>query len=149
MRRAESIFSLAMAVVCLGYLHFVRDMEDFGSVTEPGAAFVPGVIGVLVLAISLYIFIGSLRSKEGAKAAKIPRDGLLRMLGYLVACLIFIPVFEMLGAYVAIFALVLVLTKILGAKGWVQPLGLAAASAVIAYVLFFTLLDVPLPRGIF
>ncbi len=149
MRRGESIFSLAVAVVCLGYLYFVREMEEFGSVTEPGAAFVPAVIGVLVLVIAVRIFIASLRSGEGAKVERIPRDGLRRFLGYLAVCAVFIPVFEILGAYAAIFALVLALTKILGARGWAQPLGLAAASAVIAYVLFFTILDVPLPRGIF
>jgi putative tricarboxylic transport membrane protein len=149
MRRAESVFALAVAVLCLGYLYFVWQMEDFGSVTEPGAAFVPGVIGVLVLAISVKILITSLLRADGGKAEKIPKAGLLRFIGYVVASLVFIPVFEILGAYIAIFALVLILTKILGSKGWIEPLGLAVASSVIAYVLFFTLLDVPLPRGIF
>lgn len=149
MRRAESIFSLVLAVLCLGYLYFVWQMDDFGTVTEPRAAFVPGVIGVLMLAIAIKIFISSLAKTGGGKAEKIPKDGLLRFIGYFAASLVFIPVFEMLGAYVAIFALVLVLTKILGSKGWVQPIGLAVASSVIAYVLFFVLLDVPLPRGIF
>lgn len=149
MRRAESVFSLAVAVLCLGYLFFVWQMDDFGTVTEPGAAFVPGVIGVLVLAISVKILVTSVVKTEGGKAEKIPRDGLLRFLGYVVASVIFIPVFEILGAYIAIFALVLALTKILGSKGWLQPVGLAVASSVIAYVLFFTILDVPLPRGIF
>lgn len=150
MRRAESVFSLTVAVLCLAYLFFVRQMDEFGTVTEPGAAFVPGVLGVVGFAVSMKLFFTSLRSPEKAnKGEKIPRDGLLRFLGYIAASLIFIPMFEILGASVAIFVLVLVLTKILGSRGWVQPVGLAIASSVIAYVLFFTLLDVPLPRGIF
>ena len=149
MRKAESIFSLLIAVLCLGYLFFVHQMDDYGEITEPGAAFFPAVLGLLGLGVSLKIWISSMLKKEASKNAKIPREGQMRLFSYLVACLVFVPVFETLGAYVAIFALVLVLTKILGEKGWLRPLILAAASSVIAYLLFFIALDVPLPRGIF
>ena len=49
MRKLESIFSGLIAVLCLGYLFFVWQMDDFGSVTEPGAAFFPAVLGGLGL----------------------------------------------------------------------------------------------------
>ena len=149
MRKAESIFSLLVALLCLGYLFFIWQMDDFGTLNEPGAAFFPGVLGAIGLLVSLRVWMTSLQKTAENKSGKIPRDGLKRFWGYVVASLIFIPVFETLGAYVAIFALVLVLAKILGSKGWLQPLGLAAATSVIAYLLFFIVLEVPLPRGIF
>ena len=79
----------------------------------------------------------------------MPQDGLKRFGAYIVTSLLFIPVFETLGAYIAIFVLVLVLCRILGARGWLQPFVLAAASALIAYGLFYVALEVPLPRGVF
>ena len=149
MKKAEGIFSALIALLCLGYLYFVQQMDDFGSVTEPGAAFFPGVLGALGLVVSLKVLYSALRTETASKKGAIPRDGLLRFFAYVVVSLIFIPVFETLGAYIAIFALVLILSKILGSKGWLQPFSLAAASAVIAYGLFYIALEVPLPRGIF
>lgn len=149
MKKAESIFSASIALLCLGYLYFVWQMDDFGSVTEPGAAFFPGVLGALGLVVSLKGLYSAMKAETAGKTGTIPRDGLMRFWAYVVVSLIFIPVFETLGAYIAIFALVLALNKILGSKGWLQPFTLAAASAVIAYGLFYVALEVPLPRGIF
>lgn len=149
MRKAESIFSMVIAILCLVYLFFIWQMDDFGAVTEPGAAFFPAVLGVVGLVVSLSVWMTSRKEKKDSQKGSVSKEGLKRFWSYVVASLIFIPVFETLGAYVAIFALVLVLSKILGGKGWVQPVGLAAVSAIIAYLLFFIVLEVPLPRGIF
>lgn len=149
MRKLESIFSGLIAVLCLGYLFFVWQMDDFGSVTEPGAAFFPAVLGGLGLFVSLKVLYSALRTAEPKNSEQMPQDGLKRFGAYIVTSLLFIPVFETLGAYIAIFVLVLVLCRILGARGWLQPFVLAAASALIAYGLFYVALEVPLPRGVF
>lgn len=149
MKKAESIFSLCIALLCLGYLFFVWKMDELGSVNEPGAAFFPAVLGMLGLVVSLKIMLTSMAGTEAGQAINIPRPGLLRFLTYLAAGLLFIPLFENLGANIAIFALVLVLTKVLGAKGWLKPVVLASASSVVAYLLFVVMLEVPLPRGLF
>lgn len=149
MRKAENVFSLGIALLCAVYLVFVWQMDDFGTINEPGAAFIPAIMGIVGLGISLSVWALSLGKSADGKAEKISRDGLIRFFAYVVASLAFIPVFETLGAAVAIFVLVFVLAKILRTKGWMQPVVLAAASSVIAYVLFYIVLEVPLPRGIF
>lgn len=149
MRKAESIFSFVIALLCLGYLFFVWKMDELGSVNEPGAAFFPAVLGMLGLATSLKLLLTSMLAPADGKAVNIPKPGLLRFLIYLAASLLFIPFFENLGANIAIFMLVLVLTKVLGAKGWVRPVALASASSAVAYLLFVVMLEVPLPRGLF
>jgi hypothetical protein len=116
---------------------------------DPQAGFMPLLVGAMGLGTGLILFINSLRDTTTQSAEPISLDGKWRFTGCLLSSVIFIPVFEYAGASVAIFLLVLALTKILGAKGWLQPIILAAMSSVIAYVLFFTILDVPLPRGIF
>ena len=149
MKKAESIFSLCIALLCLGYLFFVWKMDEVGSVNEPGAAFFPAVLGVLGLVVSLKILLTSMSGTATGKVINIPKPGLVRFWAYLAASLLFIPLFENLGANIAIFVLVLVLTKILGAKGWLRPVALASASSVVAYLLFVVMLEVPLPRGLF
>jgi ATP/ADP translocase len=64
------------------------------------------------------------------------------------AIAVFIPLFQFLGSILSIFFVVFLINKILGAKGWLQPLLLASICAVVTYVVFVLALDVPLPRGI-
>lgn len=148
MRRAESVFALLVALLCAVYLFFSWKIK-FGSMTEPEAGFMPVVLGVAGLIVSLALLAGSLQETVSKQAAEISREGKMRFIGCVAVCIIFIPVFEILGTIIAIFALALALTKILGSKGWLRPVLLATASSVIAYALFCIALDVPLPQGIF
>ena len=148
MRRPESVFALAVSVFCAMFLYFSWKI-DLGSMDEPKAGFMPLLVGVMGLGTGLILFLSSLRDTEDKTAEPIPIDGKQRFIGCLLSSIIFIPVFEFAGASMGIFLLVLALTKVLGAKGWLQPIILAVMSSVIAYVLFFTILDVPLPRGLF
>ena len=148
MRTGESIFALFMVLLCAAYLFFSQKI-DIGTMNEPGAGFMPVVIGVTGLLISSIILIISLKEQVVKKAETISAVGMKRFIGCVAASILFIPVFKVLGTLIAVFALVLAMTKILGGQGWGRPIFLAATSSVIAYVLFIMILDVPLPLGIF
>lgn len=148
MQRAESIFALIVALVCAVYLFFSLKIK-FGSMTEPEAGFMPVILGAAGLTVALILLAGSLRETVRRKAEAIPKEGKRRFFGCIAVCMLFIPVFELLGTIIAIFLLVLALTKILGSQGWLRPTLLAVTSSVIAYVLFCKVLEVPLPPGIF
>jgi hypothetical protein len=51
------------------------------------------------------------------------------------------------GFYASTPALAIACSKLMGARGWVRPLALAAGLLVACYVLFTVWLKVPLPRG--
>jgi len=148
MRTGESIFSLFMVLLCAAYLFFSQKI-DIGTMNEPGAGFMPVVIGVVGLLISSIILINSLKDQIVKRTETISAVGMKRFIGCAAASILFIPVFDVLGTVVAVFALVLAMTKILGEQGWARPIFLAAASSAIAYVLFIMILDVTLPLGIF
>lgn len=148
MFKAERTFTLTIAILCLGYMFFAWKMDDFGGITEPGAAFFPIVLGLFGFVVSIKLFINTLHNKTEDKSASMPQEGTRRFGLCVVSSLLFIPLFEYLGAIIAIFALILAQTKILGAKGWVRPFILASVSSVVAYLLFYIVLEVPLPRGI-
>ncbi len=48
MRKAESVFSLVMTLLCGVYLYFVRRM-DVGTFVEPGPGFMPAVVGIMAI----------------------------------------------------------------------------------------------------
>lgn len=148
MRTGESIFALFMVLLCAAYLFFSQKI-DIGTMNEPEAGFMPVVIGVIGLLISSIILISNLKGQVVKKTEAISAVGMKRFIGCVIASILFIPVFNVLGTVVAVFALVLAMTKILGGQGWVRPIFLAAASSAIAYVVFIMILDVPLPLGIF
>ena len=148
MRKAESVFSLAMTLFCVVYLYFVWQM-DVGTLLDPGPGFMPAVVGIMALASSSLIFLGSLKTKKAAEpAGETSKAGLWRLGATAGAIVVFIPLFKGLGAMASIFILVFLVNKILGAKGWLQPLLLASVCSIVTYLVFVLALNVPLPRGI-
>jgi len=138
MRKAESVFSLVMTILCGAYLHFVRRM-DVGTFLEPGPGFMPAVVGIMALAASALIFLGSLRRRGAAKPPEGPAgEGAWRLAALAAAIAAFIPLFSVLGSIVSIFLIVFLSNKILGAKG----------CAAATWAVFVLALDVPLPKGI-
>ena len=155
MVKKQNIFVGFIALVCAVYLYLALQM-NMGTVLGPGPGFVPAVIGFLGLLISLTFLginlwksrTGKTQTSEEADDEKIDRSGLKRFGGYLLTLILFILMFQYLGTLIAIFGLVLSLTKISGSKGWVKPLLLALLTSVCCYVVFNMLLSVPLPRGL-
>ncbi len=154
MTKKQNIFVGFIALVCAVYLYLALQM-NMGTVQGPGPGFVPAVIGFLGLLISLVSLglnfwksrKGKTQTSEEADDQKIDWNGLKRFGGYLLTLILFILMFQYLGTLIAIFGLVLSLTKISGSKGWVKPLLLAFLTSVCCYVVFNVLLSVPLPRG--
>ncbi len=145
---SESIFTGVVALLSLVYLALALQME-VGTITAPGPGFMPVILGAAGFIAAAILFVQSvLKSADKAKKS-IPKEGLIRFVGYLVTIVLFIPCFQFFGTIIAVFSLVLSLTKFSGSKGWKFPLILAAACSVLAYAVFNIALGVPLPRGIF
>ncbi|MEW6718841.1 MAG: tripartite tricarboxylate transporter TctB family protein [Thermodesulfobacteriota bacterium] len=147
MRWARRAFSFALTLLSVAYLYFVWRM-DVGNLLEPGPGFMPAVVGSMALVASFLIFLGTLKGKAEKDGEKVPAEGMWRFAACVAAIAVFIPLFTVLGSLISIFIIVFLMNKILGAKGWVQPLVLALACSAVTYVLFVLMLDVPLPRGI-
>ena len=148
MRKTESVFSLLITLFCVGYLYFVWQM-DVGTLIDPGPGFMPAVVGIMALTSSFLIFLGSLKTKAAAKPPEeTSKEGLWRLGVTAGTIVVFIPLFKALGAMASIFILVFLVNKILGAKGWLQPLLLASVCSIVTYLVFVLALNVPLPRGI-
>jgi putative tricarboxylic transport membrane protein len=146
-KRTEAVFALLVALLAATYLFLSRTINP-GTIMEPGPGFVPRVLGVAALSIALTAAWQAWRSAEPPAEGAPDRAGWMRLAGFVVSIGLFIPLLEWAGSAIAIFVLVLSLTKFIGSPGWVRPLLLAAITAVVSYVLFVLALDVPLPQGV-
>jgi hypothetical protein len=147
MRRLKRSFLLFLFLGSLFYLYSAFQM-DVGTSTEPGTGFIPVILGVMSLMVSLLLLISTLKEAEGELFENNSSQDKLRLLGYIIVAILFVPIFEILGTIVAIFLVILSLNKISGAKGWVKPIALALISAIVVFVVFYKGLEVPLPQGI-
>jgi len=147
MRRADRIFDLLMASLCVFYL--VSSLRlDRGTMKETGPGFIPVILGIGSLVVVGLILRDSLKNIERRKTEEVSTEGKWRYLSCILACIIFIPLFEQLGPLVSVFALVLALTKVWGSRGWLKPVLLSAVSSAAVYIIFSTILEVPFPRDI-
>lgn len=158
MKKAQDFFIGFIGILCAIYLYLSAQMK-FGTLAKPGPGFLPVFLGIAGIIISAALLIGDyLRAKKEPANTKVKekkglfeenREGKLRLIGYVVCVILFVPMFKYLGTLISIFLLVFALTKISGTKGYIFPVIFAALTSGIIYVSFVMFLKVTLPRGIF
>ena len=122
----------------------------FGAAERPGAGFYPVIVAVFALVVALAATASAFRSApgaEGAAAAKLDATSRRRVVISVVALAAFCLVLPWVGYPASAFAFVAVVLRYLGAR-WPAALVTGALSSAASYGLFATLLDVPLPRGL-
>jgi hypothetical protein len=115
-----------------------------GTLTEPGAGFLPLSLGVTFAITSALI------AWYGTDALPVKDIGwgeAPRAIAILVACGIAASVFEWLGYRLTIFALLVFLLGVIERKPILIVLSVAACFSLLSYFVFFNLLDVQLPRS--
>ncbi len=147
MKRGEFVFFGGVSVFCALYLAWALRMP-FGGVSQPGPGFFPVLLGVAGLAIALGFFVRGAISGHIVRGSPLPGGALARLAGYVLTIAFFAGTQSFIGTYVGIFALVLVLSRISGLRGWVKPAALAGGCTAVAYALFGLILGVPLPLGL-
>jgi putative tricarboxylic transport membrane protein len=126
---------------------------DVGSPTRPGPAFFPLVLAVALLIVSVAIFSRAWRARADgpSELGEMPstettdRRKLLATLGALA---VYIATLEMLGFVLGTVLLLTFYFRILAGYQWPVALGVAAATALVAWLVFDTWLQVRLPPGV-
>jgi putative tricarboxylic transport membrane protein len=122
----------------------------FGAAERPGAGFYPVIVAVFALVVALVATASAFRGVPGADdaaVAKVDAASRRRVVISVVALAAFCLVLPWVGYPASAFAFVAVVLRYLGAR-WPTALVTGALSSGVSYGLFATLLDVPLPRGL-
>jgi hypothetical protein len=143
--RTDRVAGMALAALGLYVLWESRALP-LGTLSNPGPAYLPTVLAVLV------ILFGTALAAAGALSPPIQGLGwgeARRALVIVAACALAALLLERLGYRVTMGALVLFLVGVVERRHPLFALGFSVALSALSYLVFATLLRVPLPRGPF
>jgi predicted small integral membrane protein len=130
-----------------GYLGMSFQLP-FGQLSRPGAAVFPVMVGVLLLLVSLATVWEGWRLDEGERIdlpAGADRTRLLSLIGLLLGYFVTLP---WLGQIVGSALFCILLIRLLSGLSWPRVVAYSIPMSIGLYIVFVTLLKVPLPRGI-
>jgi hypothetical protein len=119
-----------------------------GNLYRPGPGFVPLILGMLLIFLSLILFRKSKRSRSLPIVAFSSSPGRWKKVAYTVLILILAACFvETIGYLFTIFLLVAFLMRAVEPQSWRATLLTAFSAALAIYLVFDLLLKQSLPRG--
>ncbi len=119
-----------------------------GSLYRPGPGFVPLILGILLIFLSLVLLKKAKKSRSFPKVTFSSSPGGPKKVAYTALILILAAfLFETIGYLLTIFLLVALLMRAVEPQSWRATLLTAFSAASAIYLVFDLLLKQPLPRG--
>jgi len=150
--RKEITTTLVLLLFGAGYLVYSTEYP-VGAWNNPGPRVFPLFVGGVLVILAFGHFIQSLRSRKSEEREEIAQPtkkplGASRPLFLAGVFVVYILMIEGVGFFVSTVAFVVMSSRLMGAKDWVRPLGLALGVALFCYLLFEVWLKLSLPRGL-
>lgn len=143
MRTVDRAAGAALALLALGVLIESRKLP-FGTLGNPGPAWMPVVLALTLLGFGLVLLVTGGASPGLAEVGWAEWKHAVAILGTCAFAALFL---ERLGYRLTIMAVLLFLVGVVERRGLVLTLTLSLALALGSFLVFDTLLRVPLPRG--
>jgi hypothetical protein len=118
----------------------------FGTFRQPGPAFIPILLALLLLIMAVLL---ALTSRRAALFSSISWTEWLHALAILAASVFSVFAIERLGYRLTVLLVLGFLVKLVEQRGWVLSLAFSFALSFGSFFLFYTILRVPLPQGPF
>jgi putative tricarboxylic transport membrane protein len=138
--RVGSIAPLLLGVACLFYSYSL----SLGRITNPGPGLWPFVLSTVIVVVSLVLLF---TERSGEDYESFTGKTWLVAAGALSTG-VFIYLFQWFGFIVPAFLTLVFWLRFLGEESWVLTLSVATLVTVGFYVLFATLLGIPLPESV-
>jgi hypothetical protein len=117
----------------------------FGTLASPGAGMLPTVVVLAMSVFAVLLLLGAGSSPPIAAIDWTDAGHALRVVGVTAAAVaLYIP----LGFIASIALLLFVLTFLVEKKPFIAALAFSGGATLLAYLVFGTLLNAPLPRGL-
>jgi putative tricarboxylic transport membrane protein len=148
MRRSD----IAAGLILLGFAGVILLQSRglaFGNIRTPHTGFFPSVLALLLVILSLVLLGQALRKSEsGTSLWQISAESWKRI-GFILGAMIgFALVLERLGYLLSTFILMVFLLRAIEPQRWIVVITVALLTALVSYVIFASLLGIPLPAGI-
>jgi hypothetical protein len=133
----------ALALLALFVLWETRKLP-FGNVQNPGPAYVPALLAVLLLGFAIVVIVTGSRSE---RLAAVGWGEWRHAVAILAVCAFMALGLERLGYRLSVAGALLFLLGVVERRRIVTTVLFALGFAAVSFYLFSTLLRVPLPRG--
>ncbi len=144
--RVSGIFWLIIGLV----LSVWSTRYQIGSFAQPGPGFLPLILGLLLIFLSLVLLAKAKKTSPPTETAKPSSTARWGKVVYTVIILLATTfVFERIGYMITVFLLMLLLMQAGGLRSWKKVLLIAFGTILGVYIVFVLLLQQPLPRGFF
>jgi putative tricarboxylic transport membrane protein len=151
MKKADKIIGLIMLVFAGFVIAESMRMPQEGGNFEPGIRFLPFWLGVLMAILSVLLTASAWRKPAGGAAKRLlpDRQALISIVLLVAGLAVYIALLETLGFLIdTVLFNAFLLAAVMRAQ-WKMTLSVAVGSSVALYVIFQTLLKVPLPTNLF
>jgi len=150
LRNRETLLGVILIVFAGVFLMGVSNFPDTAARYRSIApSFFPNLLGVALAILGGLLLLEGIRSKPAIiLEIEASHGNVLRAAGLLALLVAYIALFRLLGFALMSGLFVLGLQLLLGAKNVVKAAILAVAVTAALYIVFVTLLRVPLPHGI-
>ncbi len=128
---------------------FLSSKLPFGSFANPGAGFLPLLVGALMFLLSLILFVQSCLKGEGGGKTFWAKGGTGRALLILLSLVFYGLFLEQLGFILMTFLLMGFLLSAIGGQRRAIVILIALSSSLGCYAVFQLWLAVQLPKGVF
>jgi hypothetical protein len=142
--RRDHVAGGAMLIVGALVLAASTDLP-FGTLASPGAGMLPTVVVVFLMAFASVLLLGAGASPPLGTIAWTDAAHALRVVSATAAAVaLYVP----LGFIASIALLLFVLTFLVERKSLLSSLAFSAGATLLAYLVFASALNAPLPRGL-
>ena len=150
LRYLEGIAAAALSAAAAFYLYLAWQLPVPRYATSSTPAFVPIVLGTLMLGLSLTLLGKTLltRRVDGDSRVEFSAPGLAKIGLALVALIGWVLLLETLGFVLSSFLFLVAVTPLFGRVPWWMWLGVPAGLVVAAHIAFVVILRLRLPAGL-
>ena len=144
------IGSIFFGAVGLFFAFYGRTVE-IGSWDEPGPGFLPFWAGVILAVMALFLLVGSFKRKEWPVMPPFfpLADSWKRVLMAFASLIAYLFLLPYLGFTLTTFFFIAFLVRYIFPQSWSRTLIVAAATAIVARLLFVNFLETQMPLGFF
>jgi hypothetical protein len=150
MKHRDIVSASFWLVIGLGLSIWSLTSYEIGRLTQPGPGYLPLVLGIILILLSLIVLLGQMKKAPGTRPVVVaaPRPGGWKKVLYTVLLLMVAAFFfERVGYLLTFFFMILLLMKGAEWQSWKRILLTAFLTTLGVYIVFVLLLEQPLPRG--
>jgi putative tricarboxylic transport membrane protein len=147
---AERIVSVIWLIVGGAVMHTSYGL-GFGSGGEPGSGFLPMIAGGFICAMAVIVYIQTYKNKKMAESRFADHwrgTDWHRAVILVLLTIAFISLIEVLGYFVTSILLLVIIMKALEKLSWFKSIFIPIVTVTLTYLLFTSMLDTNMPRGV-